>query len=353
VLCYSRRQVRIGVIGLGAIGGPVAARLLSSRRAGEQIALAAGSERTVESVRASGLRVEQGGAALAVPAPPVPLLGTRLPPLDGLYDLVLLCTRTDALEAALAPAAPLLSPQGAVVCVQNGLPEERAARLAGSGRTLGAVVGWSSSADGPGHARITSEGRFTLGSFAPEADRALPAAEEVLARAAPVRLTSNLAGARWSKLAINCAMSTLGTVAGLTLGELASRRDARALALRVVSEVVQVAQRKGVRFERVSGLDPSWLADGGDGVRGALLRPARHALVWAAAQPHRRQRSGMLARLEAGRPAGQIDDLNGAVAAAARELGLQAPVNQRLTDLVHAIERGEERIGLHQLARLR
>jgi 2-dehydropantoate 2-reductase len=301
----------------------------------------------VESVRASGLRVEQGGAVLAVPAPPASRLGTRLPPLDGLYDLLLLCTRTDALEAALAPAAPLLSPQGAVVCVQNGLPEERAARLAGSARTLGAVVGWSSSADGPGHARITSEGRFTLGSFAPEADRALPAAQEVLSRAAPVRLTRNLPGARWSKLAINCALSTLGTVAGLTLGELASRRDARALALRVVTEVVQVARRKSVRFERVSGLDPSWLADG------TLLKPAQHAIVWAAALPHRRQRSGMLARLEAGRPAGQIDDLNGAVAAAARELGLQAPVNQRLTDLVHAIERGEERIGLHQLARLR
>jgi 2-dehydropantoate 2-reductase len=59
----------------------------------------------------------------------------------------------------------------------------------------------------------------------------------------------------------------------------------------------------------------------------------------------------MLARLEAGRPAGQVDDLNGAVVAAARAVGLQAPVNERLTALIHAIERGEERIGVHQLAR--
>jgi ketopantoate reductase len=88
-------------------------------------------------------------------------------------------------------------------------------------------------------------------------------------------------------------------------------------------------------------------------LRDYALRPVRHAFVWAAAQPHRRQRSGMLARLERGRPAGQIDDLNGAIAGAARAHGLSAPLNERLTALVHAIERGEERIGLHHIARLR
>ena len=30
----------------------------------------------------------------------------------------------------------------------------------------------------------------------------------------PVALTSNLLGARWSKLALNCAISSLGTIAG-------------------------------------------------------------------------------------------------------------------------------------------
>jgi ketopantoate reductase len=60
----------------------------------------------------------------------------------------------------------------------------------------------------------------------------------------------------------------------------------------------------------------------------------------------------MLQRLLAGRPAGQVDDLNGAVAEAAQKAGLPAPLNARLRDLVHAIERGEERLGPHQLERL-
>src|SRR5437773_7049501 len=113
--------MRIGVIGLGAIGGVVARRLADFKPA-----LAAG--RT-----------------------------DRLP--DGTYDLLLLCTRTADTESALGLAAPLLAPDGAVVCLQNGLPEERAAKLVGAGRVLGAVIGWSANRDG----EITGQGAFTVG----------------------------------------------------------------------------------------------------------------------------------------------------------------------------------------------
>ena len=60
----------------------------------------------------------------------------------------------------------------------------------------------------------------------------------------------------------------------------------------------------------------------------------------------------MLVRLLQGRTAGQVDDLNGAVVAAGRERSVATPLNERLCALVHAIERGEERIGIAQLERL-
>src|SRR5690348_18422224 len=103
--------MRIGVIGLGAIGSIVAERLRK-----------------------------------AMPVDVAPGRKDRLP--DGSYDLILLCTRTVDLENALSPAAPLLAQDGAVVCVQNGLPEERAAKIVGQERVLGTVIGWSASRDG-------------------------------------------------------------------------------------------------------------------------------------------------------------------------------------------------------------
>ena len=43
---------------------------------------------------------------------------------------------------------------------------------------------------------------------------------EILEAVGPVTLTENLRGARWSKLALNCAVSALGTIAGERLGPL-------------------------------------------------------------------------------------------------------------------------------------
>src|SRR4051812_45874583 len=201
--------MRIGVIGLGAIGG-VVARCLADLR------------------------------------PEVAKSRSDKLPAGAPYDLILLCTRTADTESALTPAVPLLATDGAVVCLQNGLPEERAARVAGAHRVLGAVIGWSANRDG----QITGKGSFTLGGESPR----LPQAADVLGRVFPVKVTRNLAGARWSKLALNCALSGLGAVCGLTLGEMVARRDARALALRIIAETAEVAQSRGVRLERVSGI---------------------------------------------------------------------------------------------------
>ena len=85
-------------------------------------------------------------------------------------------------------------------------------------------------------------------------------------------------------------------------------------------------------------------------IGGGLLA---HLIIRLAARVRPRQRSGMLVRLLEGRPAGQVDDLNGAVVRAASEVGVAAPLNARLVELVHGIERGEERLGPHQLAALR
>jgi len=106
--------MRIGVIGLGAIGGITAQRLID---AGLDVALAAGRH----------------AAAVASKFPKTRVSAT-LP--DGQYDLILLCVRSTETERALTSAAPLLKPDGAVVCVQNGLPEERAARMVGPLRVL-------------------------------------------------------------------------------------------------------------------------------------------------------------------------------------------------------------------------
>jgi len=368
----------IGIVGLGAIGGAVAARLLAARARDPRGALArswlgfaAGSSANAGLIRARGLALQESASS---PFVPLPLgdarVGAALPPLaeGARYQTILLCTRAEATGAALEEALPLLADDGVLVCLQNGLPEARAAaRLLahhpGSSRAQvqGAVIGWSASLEGPGRVRLTGRGGFLLGANdcgpndcsandwdATQSDARLARTAALLRLAFPVRITGNLVGARWSKLVLNCAISTLGAVSGLSFGELARDRRARSLALACIAEGVEVARAEGVQLARISGLDPRWLADaGGANLTARLARPWRHALFWVASRQRPRQRSGMLERLLAGRSSGQVDDLNGAVVAAARAHGLRAPLHERLLARVHAIERGEARIGPH------
>ena len=296
------------MIGLGGIGGVTALRIAASGK--HTLGLAAG--RHAEAIRAGGL---QAGSVQAL----VERVGETLPKLDAPYDLILLATRTDDSEKALAPAAPLLAPDGAVVCLQNGLPEERAGRVVGEGRVLGTAIGWSASALSPGKYVVTGQGKYTLGGKSPR----LHDAAAALSLAFPVRVTDNLPGARWSKLAMNCAMSTLGAVSGFSLGDLAAHRRTRGLALAVMREVSEVAHQRGVRLEPIAGIRPDLLT--------RLPAPLGHAVVWLVCAPRRGQRSGMIARLAAGRPAG-VEDLNALI---------DRPLNQALVALVKRIERGE------------
>jgi 2-dehydropantoate 2-reductase len=299
--------VRIGVIGLGAIGGVVAARLAFQDWKRDSLFLAAG--RHADVLRAQGLRVDGG-------APVQAKIFDKLPP--GSYDFILLCTRGADTESALAPALPFLAPDGAVVCLQNGLPEDRALRLAGPRRVLGAVIGWSASMRAPGDYVVTGGGKFTLGGDSPRRREAAG----VLRTAFPVRETDNLPGARFSKLAINCAMSTLGAISGLSLGAWTALPEGRRLALRVVREVVLEGLERGVKFEAVSGLRPDWLV--------RAPRAIGEAVIELAAVRRPEQRSGMITRLQEGRPAG-VEELNALI---------PAPLNQRLVQMVRQIESG-------------
>jgi len=301
--------MRIGVIGLGAIGGITAQRLLNT---GLDLGLAAGRHAKEIADKFPNARV---AATLPGGEP---------------YRLILLCVRSTEIERALAPAVPQLKPDGAVVCLQNGFPEERVARLVGPKRVLGAVIGWSATMIEPGEYQLTGGGSFTLGGDSPSFEHA----RHVLSQAFPVYITRNLAGARWSKLAMNCAMSTLGAVSGFSLGELAGRRDVRSLALEVIYEVVQAAKDRGVRMEPIAGIRPDQLV--------GLPRPIAHAVIWLAARRRPKQKTGMIALLKERRPAG-IDDLNALI---------DAPLNRALARQVREIEAGKRDISPRNLAEL-
>jgi 2-dehydropantoate 2-reductase len=337
-------MARFLVMGCGGIGGVVATHLLET---GHDVTVVTTNASIATAIGARGFRIKDDGGLRTVRGAAVTSV-----PADGAFDYVLLATQPPQVEEAARMALPALAPRGAMVCLQNGLCEARIARIAGDDRTLGAIVAWGASMIEPGVYERTSAGGFTLGRL----DGADDARVDVLARAlepiGPCETTKNLAGKRWSKLAINCAITSLGAVGGDRFGALMQHRHVRRLGLDLMTEVVHVARAEGIELEKVSGtIDLDWVALTPEEERAAgspgLL--AKHALVLAVGFRFRRMRSSMLNAIERGRtPA--VEFLNGEVVSRAGAIPVR--VNARIREMVWSIARGAERPGLPLLRRL-
>jgi 2-dehydropantoate 2-reductase len=323
------------LMGCGGIGGNLAATLL---RSGQELTIVTHNPAIAQAVNDRGLVVHAEGEPEIVPA----RASAALPDGSGPFDFVFLATQPPQVEAAARAALPVLAADGAMICLQNGLCEQRIAAVAGAERTLGAIVAWGGSMLAPGTYERTSEGGFVIGRLDGTPDPRLDALRTLLAPVGPVQITHNLRGARWSKLAINCAISALGTIGGARLGALLGYRFVRRLALEVMTEAVAVARARGVRLEKVAGtIDLDWVALSpserhSSGSPGLV---AKHALLLAVGAKFRRLRSSMLVAIERGRePA--VDFLNGEVVRRGEEAGIPVPMNRRIQGMIHAIAQG-------------
>ncbi len=335
--------MRLLVMGCGGIGG-VATALLAET--GHDVTAFTTNATIADAIERNGLQLRGDGAPRGVQARVV----REIP--DEKFDAVLLCTQPPQVEEAARTALPALADDGVMVCLQNGLCEPRVAAIAGEARTVGAVVAWGAAMPEPGVYERTAAGGFALGSLDGKAQ--LEELARVLEVIGPVEVTANLAGKRWSKLAINAAISSLGTIGGDRLGALLQHRFVRRLALEIMTECVHVARKCDVRLEKVAGtVDLDWLAltEEEKLAAGSPSLVAKHAMLLAVGFRYRRMRSSMLAAIERGRtPA--VDFLNGEICDRGRAHGISTPVNDAARAFVWSIARGERRSGFDALRSL-
>ncbi|MBW2463386.1 MAG: 2-dehydropantoate 2-reductase, partial [Deltaproteobacteria bacterium] len=330
------------------------AALLSEHGAADVVALSSNAAIT-QAVRDRGFRLRGRDQARTVEGRVV----SDLTESEAPFRYVILATQPAQVEAAAREALPFLEADGQMVALQNGLPEARVAEVAGHDRVVGAILAFGASMPEPGVYERTSAGGITLGRVEPRpgSDPDLEALSLLFECIGPTEIAKNFRGARWSKLAINCMISTLGTLAGLRLGEYIRSTKGRYLAFEIITEAVEVARAAGVDLEKVSGtLDLEWLALTDAERRGErpATMAAKHAMLLAVGARYRRLRSSMLAAIERGRePA--VDFLNGEVVTRGEALGIPTPVNARAVEMVHDLAAGRRETGMHfveELARV-
>ena len=320
------------IVGVGALGGLIGARL---RATGARVWFATRDEASASRLRASGLRVSGVGGAADVAAPDVAALDAY--PAGLGFDLVLLATKAhEAME--LAPRiARWIEPGGTLVPIQNGAVSQLLADRLGHERVLGGLSNLGATMHAPGVFEQKNAGHLLIGELGGGQS---PRAERVrawLGQGVEVRVTPNLQGAIWSKLLLNCSVTTIGAIAGCTMRAYVGTPEGRVVFDRAYDEALSVAGASGARPERmmVEPIPPGWSGR-------AVPSPEHEAWLAEVLRAYGDLKPSMLQDFERGRTT-EVDFINGYVADLGRTLGIATPVNAAIVETVHRITRGDLR----------
>jgi 2-dehydropantoate 2-reductase len=164
---------------------------------------------------------------------------------------------------------------------------------------------------------------------------------------ADVRITENISGQVWSKLLVNSAFSGLGAVSGLLYREVIADPAGKEAALAVWREGYDVGMAQGITLDRVLGVPAEALVVRGPEDEQKAGEALEVAMGYAGAT-----KASMLQDLERGAKT-EVDVINGGVVERGREYGIETPFNERVVELMHAMERGERRPGRDVFQELR
>jgi 2-dehydropantoate 2-reductase len=317
---------RIGIVGAGAIGSVVGGLLT---RAGRDVTLVDQWPEHVEAMRAKGLRLTGTSGEHEIPVKAMHIHEVQA--LRAPFDAVFIAVKSYDTEWGTALGMSCLRrPDGVVVDFQNGVNDERVAAIAGPERTLGCVITIGAGLYEPGHAirTDTSKVGFRIGELNGADTPRARALVEIMNDVAPSLLTANLAGERWSKLAVNCMVNPLGGLSGLGSAEIRSEPGPGRLAIQIASEVIQVGRARGHEVEPLYGIESQRFVDAAAG----QSRERLMADMAAGARALSGGRPSLLQDVMRGRRT-EIDYLNGYVAEQGRQAGVKTPFNDAVVRL--------------------
>ena len=324
--------MRVAIYGAGSLGTILGAYI---SKAGVAIELINRNKAHVEALQ------DKGAQVVGTVSFTQPVIAYTPAEMSGTYDIIFLMTKQQHNAQVVAQLRPFLAEDGALVTFQNGLPEVQIAEILGEERVLGCTVAWGATLQSPGVCELTSAPdalSFSLGAITEQKNKHFDRVKELLELMGTVEVEENFLGTRWSKLLINAAFSGMSAVLGCTFGEAAGPKDSRRIVQALIKECIDVCKAGGIRIEPVQGKDIVKLLD----YSNSLKRAFSFFIIPIAIRKHAKLKASMLQDLEKGKLT-EVDAINGAVSATGRKVGCPTPINDRVVEIIHRIEKGELR----------
>jgi 2-dehydropantoate 2-reductase len=331
--------MKCAIYGAGSLGTILGAYLTKS---GFPVKLVNRNVKHVEALQKNGAHI---GGTVDFTTPVNAILPDQM---KGPYDIIFLMTKQQHNKEVVTTLKEFLAPDGVLVTFQNGLPEMEIAEILGEERVLGCTVAWGATLQSPGVCELTSEPdalSFSLGSISEKRSSHFDEVKRLLEKMGTVDVEENFIGTRWSKLLINASFSGMSAVLGCTFGEAAGPKQSRRIVQALIKECIDVCKAGGIRIEPVQGKDIVKLLD----YSGPVKKAISFFIIPIAIRKHAKLKASMLQDIEKGKLT-EVDAINGAVSAYGRKIGFPTPVNDRVVEIIHGIERGEYKASFDNLS---
>ena len=257
--------------------------------------------------------------------------------------------RNQILVRTLSIYLPLLKKDGYVLCLQNGIMEYFIAEHFPVNRLLGAVAAGNSIYNPPDTVNISHPVAYTIGAFNSfhNADRTYTDLIEIFSKVPRVKIVPNILSAKWKKLLFSSILNPLSAICGATADKILKNDIAVEVGLKIIDEILQVADCEGVEISKSKLFSPYILKSNNQ-----IPHIIKHGLLHLLAPAIKGMVISMLQDIEAGRET-EIDYINGMVKRLADTHNISVPFNVLTIQIVKEIEEKKVLPSFNNLERYR
>ena len=298
--------MKIGVIGVGAVGGYFGAKLA---RAGHDVTFI-GTERTVKALKEKGLVIKSYQGDFAIKEPKVAHDFKAIK--DA--DIILFCVKAYNTEEVAKALKQRIGEKPVIVSLQNGIDNpDILSNIFGADRVVGSVVFITSGLLEPGVIKHTSYGKILLGEMNGEITDRLRNLEKLFLNSdVPSGVTSELKKEMWKKLMLNVAYNGFTSIVGKPLEKFYDVPEAGECFKAMLREVKLVALKEGIKISDEE-LETSY--------------------KFTETKGFSTFKSSTLLDVEAGKPI-EVDTMQGTVLRYAKKHNLEVPMNKLIYSLL-------------------
>lgn len=315
--------MKIAVIGAGAIGNLAAGYL---KIKGEDVFLA-GNIDSVKAIREKGLFITgvRGDFNISMD------LSIRL---SAPCDLTVLAVKTQDIDKAIRDNLECLK-NSLILTVQNGIQADNVvSKYLPKENIISSIVMFGATNLEPAKVVHNFEGDWIIGNMFGCNVQNLEVISHTLRKAFPVVVSENIKGMKYLKIFVN-ANNCITGILGESMQEAFSDSQISRMAIAVWREGLGIVTKSGVKLvslpdfplERLTKLASMPSSEAAKIFSGIMLNLSKQPLY-----------GSILQSIKRGKPS-EIDYINGEFVNIARGNSLKAPLNEKLVEMVHSVEK--------------